>query len=498
MLSSLARSIPRQSRHSISVLTVVIVVTAVVGWHSVGLSEGAPSLYDEYYTLDRSMGFSRNNDWWAVYALGEPTLKKPPMQYWMTAALLELNYDQVLALRLPSLTFATLALIVTAYIARLLLPEHVWAAPASVLFLSTSNWFWQYSTSGMLDAGATFFSSLGILAILVALSHKRFGVFFVIAVFLAGLQKAPTPLAFLSFAIVGVAVTTRLHLVPLRDIIWNRRFLVVVLVALVLGFAWPFFQQYRFTADGLEGSVEHEMFDRFAPTGVFLPDAWTSFKKNILSGEATLRLTGFLGLVVLLLVRRTTVAAATLGIVMFFLIAMLAAGGKVYPRYTLTILPLLAIGAAVLPFVLFNNKMAATAYTVALLALLGGPFRGSSVLSQSQGTEFDTHLRAVIGPLSAAFRKDETFMSCRRGAKVPPGALAVYAPEVLNGFPISIEADGNLETYLAKKKSYDGGPVRGICERGHFEDLRGYLVDPEVTPLSDDMVMWAAEGFRFE
>ena len=37
--------------------------------------------YDEFYSLERSHGFDKFNDWLSVYSLNEPTAKKPPLQY---------------------------------------------------------------------------------------------------------------------------------------------------------------------------------------------------------------------------------------------------------------------------------------------------------------------------------------------------------------------------------------------------------------------------------
>lgn len=69
-------------------------------------SLGGISHFDEVCTLDRSTAFARFGDWLNVYSENAVSFRKPPLQYWLTAILLELNVPELVALRAPSFVFA--------------------------------------------------------------------------------------------------------------------------------------------------------------------------------------------------------------------------------------------------------------------------------------------------------------------------------------------------------------------------------------------------------
>ena len=482
----------------VALIVTALLIAAIGWWHSRGIGDGGLSHYDEFYTFDRALGFSRFDDWGAVFALGEPTLKKPPMQYWMSAGLMEMGVSDILALRLPSLFFGLCTLFATAALAALMVPRQPWIMPVAVALLSSSAEFWGHATAAMLDSGAAFFSTLGILAILAALKDRRYWVAFPIATFLAGLQKGPTPMAFLLFAVLGLAFTARLQKDRVRDVLYDRRFIAAMVIGLFAGFAWQIFQEIRFSGQTLEGSVESEMLKRFEPSLWALAAAGlAAFDELILSGEPLVRILGLVGLVVLPALTRTPRMYAATGIAVFFVIFMLAASGSVYARYTLTILPLLSVGAAALPFLLLRHTLFGAGVAVAVIALAGGPFQPFGVLAQSRPDRFDVPLEDILAPLAASFREGEVLVLCNEGRRIPPGAVSIYAPNTLDGFPLQLNGGPGMEDTLERRR-YDGGPVRGICEPGPFEEIEPYLVGPETTPLPGGLLMWSASGFRFD
>ncbi len=478
-------------------LVTALLIAAIGLWHGRGLGDGGLSHYDEFYTFDRAMGFSALGDWWAVFALGEPTLKKPPLQYWMSAGLMELGADYLVALRLPSLFFGICTMIATAALAAVMVPKWPWVAPASVAVLSTSTHFWEHTTAAMLDGGASFFSTLGILAILLALRDRRYWLLFPVAVFLAGLQKSPTPMGFLLFAMLGLAMTAPLQGDRVRNVLFDRRFILAVVLGLLAGFAWQIFQEIRFSGQPLGGSVEQEMLKRFEPSPWgMVTSGLAQFDDLILWGEPVMRLLGFAGLAILPFATRAPRMHAATGIAVLFVVSMLAASGSVYPRYTLTILPLLSVGAAALPFLVLRRTALGAGAAVALVALVGGPFQSYEDLAQSKEDRFGVSMGEVLAPLAASFREDETLILCGEGLRMPPGAVSVFAPNAVDGFPIFVDGGPGMEETL-ENGLYDGGPVRGICEAAPFGTVAPYLTDVETTPLAGGLIMWSASGFGF-
>src|SRR5689334_4869267 len=72
---------------------------------------------DEYLTLDRSNAFLIKKDWLTVYSLNQPTFKKPPLQYWLTALSMKNSVNTIIGLRLPSYLFGLMLLMVTGFLA---------------------------------------------------------------------------------------------------------------------------------------------------------------------------------------------------------------------------------------------------------------------------------------------------------------------------------------------------------------------------------------------
>ncbi len=101
-------------------LAACIIVFALALYYGSFLSFGTISHGDEYLTLDRANSFLIRDDPWAVFAENQPTFKKPPLQYWITAWLMERTSDLEVALRLPSYVFALLTLVAVGWLARLI------------------------------------------------------------------------------------------------------------------------------------------------------------------------------------------------------------------------------------------------------------------------------------------------------------------------------------------------------------------------------------------
>lgn len=478
-----------------AVLACVCIIVIAVCWHAQSLGVGELWHYDEFYSYDRARGFSAMSDWLTVYHLGAPTLKKPPLQYWMSAALMEAGVQHVLAMRIPSMLFTACAMMATAALAYAMFPKQVWLMPCALLLLSTSTQFWEHATSAMLDTGAAFFSTLGVLSLFLSLKDPRYWPTFPIAVFLAGLQKGPTPLGFLLMALIGLALLAPLYGGKLLKILKDRRFVFSTLAAVILGFAWQIFQKIRYSeTDSLRGNIERQMLKRFLPENAeILSPGLERISDIILAGEPVIRVAGFAGLLLLPFIARRPAYFAMSSIVVLFVVVMIFASGKIFARYTLTILPLLCIGAAWLIFFFCRKPAIAIIATVTIVLPLGGPLRPWDDLAQSRPGRYSVPISQILSPLNDAITVDETAIFCGHSTRtIPPGAIHVYAPQAGTGHPIYIRDIKSIERNM---QDYEGGPVRGICREAEIDAIRPYFSDLETEPVIKDFVMWTATSY---
>ncbi|WP_319546252.1 hypothetical protein [Ruegeria conchae] len=485
-----------QNGFGYAVLACICIVITAAYWHAQNLGGGDLWRYDEFYTHDRTLGFAAFQDWFTVYSLGKPSLEKPPLQYWMSAGLIQAGLTDLIALRIPSLIFAAGAMIATAALAYVMFPRQVWLMPISVLLLSTSDQFWQYSTSAMLDAGAVFFVTLGVLSLFLSLKNPRYWPTFPITVFLAGLQKGPTPLGFLLIALIGVALTSRFHGDKLRDIARNRRFQYSVLAAFFLGFIWQIFQHAKYWGqDRLSGSIEGEMINRFIPENLeFVSRTISGFDTLILYDEPVIRLAGLAGLLMIPFIYRTSAYLAMSSIAILFVLIMILAQDSVYDRYTLTILPLLCVGAAWLIFYICRRPVIGCVAAVLVVVALGGPLRPVEVLAQSKSRDYGMPIAEILGQLNDSFESGETAIFCRlENRNFPRGAVHVHAPKAGPGQHIYLRSVDSLTRDMRK---YKGGRIRGLCLKSEIDLLSPHFEGVTTEPVGGGFHIWTASRYR--
>ena len=167
--------------------------------------------YDEFLTIDRTLSFVESRDWWVVRHNSIPYFRKPPLQYWMGASLLNLGFGFAAALRLSPLLFALGTLLSTGLLAKTLAPEKPLAAPLAALLLSSSAIFMETSHSALLDTGLAFFIVTANLTALKARDTQVYWLWWGLACSLGALQKVPVSLLLsLPIALIGGGRGTRL------------------------------------------------------------------------------------------------------------------------------------------------------------------------------------------------------------------------------------------------------------------------------------------------
>jgi hypothetical protein len=383
--------------------------------------------------------------------------------------------------------FALGMLGVTAWLARLLAPERPWAMPLSVALLASSLQFWTLANSAMLDTGAGFFAAAAVAAAIAALERPRLWYLVAVLVGLGALQKAPAGLVFVAAGLAGAGIAGRWaepRWPRVRDSSAFRR---AAWLALALVLAWPLFQAARHGMDALSESHDRQMFARFAPDAAEGVRGFGDLAGLIVAGEPWLRWPALAAAFALPFLLRRPGAAMVAAVVAVYALALTVAGGAVFPRYTLTILPLLMAALAVVLLRLPPAPWAGLMLGAALAFLNGGPARMAALREAARQPEEVAAQVAVLRGVGAEIAPGETLVYCwARGARRPvPGAVAVYAS---NGQPMLTAGDAARQGVA--------GPVRGICPDWEFPEVAPVFRDLAVLREEAGYVIFTASGTR--
>ena len=447
------------------------------------LSAGNILRWDEYLTLERSSGFAQHHDWFTVFGNQSPSFHKPPLQYWLTAVLLDGGVDLELALRLWPFLFGLSLLAAVGLLAHAMAPERPWAIPAAVLVMSGSGLLWNYSVSAMLDTGAAFFATLAVAAFLLAIRRPQWWYVVAAAVGLGSMQKAPTALLACAVAAMAVAATGNSCGVPPREIARNPHFRRSAVLMAVLTLFWPLVQTVRYGRSYFRIALGHQMHERFAPT-LNLADFQMQWWDWLRGSDFFLWLPAMVAILVLPFMRRRLETLVPALLFALFCASMTLASGRIFDRYLLQAFPLLAaaLGAALALVIPYRPLAAAAALTLALCA--GQPFQTVDSLGLEKGGS------AVFIPFlqdfSRALRDNETPIRCVWGEKwgrIYPAAIHYYAG---HGRKFrTIQDPGQLG-----KNGHP--PYRGICHAEQFGDLAALWAGLRVVAECDGMVHWVS------
>lgn len=317
-------------------------------------TEGTLWHTDETYTAERSREMLIAGNPFTVYLNFQPNFNKPPLQYYLTTLSLKLIPDPELAVRIWSLVYATLCLILTALLYLHLRPREWIGALFAACFCASYAYFAHNARLGLLDMGLTFYILLTLFFFFKADQNHSY---YLLAGLFAGIgswQKVPIPaLIFLSFIFMKWCMD------PSKEWIQDKKVFYGLLIALILSLIWPLLQLSQHPNEYL-ATFSHE-WDRL--TGAYT----TSGKKHMLHA-------GF----ILLIVRKwTAFGIITLfSLFSFFLIDKLKESQKYKQltilsmcylgiislfasfnkHYMIPTIPLLSITGTWFLFTLFNNK----------------------------------------------------------------------------------------------------------------------------------------------
>jgi 4-amino-4-deoxy-L-arabinose transferase-like glycosyltransferase len=446
-----------------------------------------------YPPLDRSNGFLLKHEWLTVYSENKPDFKKPPLQYWVTAFSLKNFSDTTFATRLPSFLFGIGLLVATGFLACLIEPDNPYAAPAAMIILSSSTFYWQMAISAFLDTGMVFFSVVAVVATLLALRRPKFWYLAALAVGAGALQKAPVAALLVGGILLLVPLTKKYHEIKLAAVFANKHFRIALLLSVVLIAFWPALQVARFGYKAIEQQYVDEMLERFNPIKpVTQFHGWYDI---FVSAEAVVWIPAIIATLILPFVFKKFEAFVPVFIFLGFCLVVGKASGFVHHRYALLTLPFLAASLAALLARVLPGRITVLACAVGLSFLVGGPFKRAEALGlMFNGQE---QYKPLLERLRAALLPQETLITCR-WKEVPdptiwflPGSLSYYGS---NGHPIYLMRRPEDISRQEHIKNKIRPPYRGLCRSGEFEQLKEWLADYRVVEQSNGYVHWISNG----
>ena len=480
----------------ITISGILLFIVAVI--LSQDLATGKNLHYDEFYGLERSIGFDKYRDWFSVYSLNKPCAKKPPLQYWLIAINMRMGLPELLSLRLWSYIFLLGVIILTAFTSYYLCQDNPWAISATILLISCSTKLIVLGRSGMLDAGMSFWVMASLLALFYAKGNPKWWIICGLAIGFGALQKAPVAFLFV------VIILFILNVKGEEDYSWpklrkNRFFNCGYYLSLFLLLSWPIFQTFRHGLSYFHTSFKKEMITRFSPIGTekvavddhFVWVGWLWADIHFIS------LVALLCLLMIFLFKKWRdnnflfAIAILIGLIcLFFSLAT----GKIYSRYLVVLTPLLIILV-----VKVINDISQWQPMVFCLGIVSFFFAiGNIQLSLDAINGRDSFTRAKeITMLIDTYRKDNDKVLTDKSA-VPAGAYGYFGQSKLPYYAYWFNRDRDLDNAkrvinksgnsligasLVGSKERISKMADGFIELERFEDVMIWKIcKPHVLP----------------
>lgn len=483
----------RMSQARLSLLFSLMIIVACGLYYSSFLDEGYLQKYDEYFTLERTLGIIKSGDWLTINYNSNADFSKPPLQYWLGAIAIRSGVDQLISLRLWPFVFAIGILITTGLLAFAIAPDRPYVVPLSILFCSSSFLLWDHAISAMLDTGACFFITLTMASMIIGMRDPRL---LLLAGFAAGmgfLQK--TPAAYLLLILITLLTFRYRQLKysdPKADNI-HRYYYSALFIASILIIGWILLQVSQFGYGYIEKAFLDEIWERFSPFShsnafsrnldepfIWLRwlriDAWSIWIPAVIAMPA---------LYVFPSLRRNYRIHFITVIVLVYLVLLTFAQGKVYPRYLLQIMPLLAIILALLIVQMGKKVTFILLLALPLVAFSGGPFHDMYRLYR---TDIKIHME-TLKAMRGHIPKDKSVIYYN--SKYDPDLAPLPPPAVVHSLNLGryihivnnpIEANGLIKY-----------PHLGITTTLGYKDIHEAYKTAKIVLSQNDYVMWVVQ-----
>jgi len=235
-----------QPRRRLAIASSLLLIGIHLALFGSNLSNPGISQFDEFLSVDRTLGFLRTGDFLTTYTNCRPCWIKPPLQFYLGALSTKLGLTPVVALRLWSATFAALSLWLVVLLTLRLRPEQPWCAPTAVLFCASSAFFAEFTHRAMLETGYVFFILLAVYGVTRATENSTFWILWAAGCGFGTLQKVPMAWPISLIWMYGLYRSGSLP--GLRALLRDKWFRVSLVLNLLLTAAWPMIQTIKYGA----------------------------------------------------------------------------------------------------------------------------------------------------------------------------------------------------------------------------------------------------------
>lgn len=446
---------------------------------------------DEFRTAERTREMLLCADPLTVHENFVPYFHKPPLYYWLSAPLLAHLPSREFALRFWSAVFALGTLAGTWWLARVVAPEHPWAAVAATALVCANKVFLVLGRLAMLDTGQT---ALVLATLAATIRARRDPRWWLGAAAFAGtafLMKSPVAAGLFCASAVFFTLDRQS-----RAAVRSRYFLWGVVLLVVLAAWWPALETARFGREFVNVFFGNQMTRRFAETPAnanaraLFPEYARWFLQSwqwaawpvlaaCLAGWIARRFRENRGVILLALI------AVAYG-------AALLRVRPAFERYMLLLIPLLAVLAAVALWTLTEKRFRPLAVcALAALVIFTGTRTETFRLHMSDG--FDPRIEDQIPVAEEAgrtLRRGEHLVLLREGGIAAEARLYLFY--------------GNLAdtVYSGKRKEWEKTlqsaarfrvPVQGVMGENALPRLKEILPEARVLSQRGDLIHWAYE-----
>src|ERR1700694_2264534 len=173
-----------------SLAAAALLIVCVFVWLGFEIQKGRLTNTDELVTAERSREMLLTGQWTVQFNF-QPSLEKPPLQYWLTTLTLPRMGQREAAVRSWPLIFGSLTAFALLWLAFLMDRDRSWLAGVSVAVLVSSPLFLFEVSRALLDSGLMLFVTLAIIFAQLARKHPAWWLAMAIACGLGTLQKIP-------------------------------------------------------------------------------------------------------------------------------------------------------------------------------------------------------------------------------------------------------------------------------------------------------------------
>jgi 4-amino-4-deoxy-L-arabinose transferase-like glycosyltransferase len=215
----------------IAFLALVVIFTKMEG--------SGLATWDDCFYAQKAKEISETGSWMTMHYAGDPAFENPPFFMWLIAISYKIWGVNEYAAIFPSAFFGVLCVVLVYFFSARLFES--WTAFFSSLVLTTTFYFTKYARHAMIDVTLSFFVTLALFALVMALRRdRRYFLLWGLAVSVSVLLKSVLGFFPLLITVMYLFVTGRWKM------LLNKWFLIGSGFVLILGCSWYLHQYLTF------------------------------------------------------------------------------------------------------------------------------------------------------------------------------------------------------------------------------------------------------------